>query len=49
MGLAEVCQDKQHGSPHANKESDDEKQNLPFWYGDAPKETPVTAIWLVNR
>lgn len=46
MCLAQVRQNEQHKGPDADKERDDEQQNLPLWNRHIPEETPVSTIRL---
>ena len=46
MRLAKVGQNEHHKGPDANKECDDEQQNLPLWNGHVPEETPISTVRL---
>jgi hypothetical protein len=49
MGLTEVREDTQQQTQNTNKESDDEKEDLPVRDSATPQETPVPPIGLENR
>ena len=49
MGLTEVREDTQQQTPNTDKESDDEKKDLPVGDPATPQETPVPPIRLENR